>query len=297
MLLPRTGGRFGDVANRCLRGASWAALAWAATSAGLLALVWSDVRHIPVAQLPLSQVFDGSRLSFPGATSYLFAAVLAMIIAVAARLVRTRTGVVVVLLLCGYNVLPLTTLGHEKVNSIIGPVVTVHVLAMAVWVGGLAGLLAYVRRSPDLLAVAVPRFSRLALACLVVVGASGLTAAWVKLGSLSELSTSHFGMLALYKAEALIALGIIGWWHRRHTMPDVASGRSPRAFIRLAAAEVVIMAVAIAIGVSLSRTHAPAAPVPTVRAPNPYGASPQWNGPSLDGQPIRPRPYKVVSHV
>jgi putative copper export protein len=273
LLLPRTDGQFGDAAGRCLRSASWTALAWALSTAAMLVLTWSDLKGLPVSRLPLSHVLAGSGESFRGASTYFFAAVLAVIIALGARLSRTPIGVVVVLALAAYNVLPLTTLGHTGISSFLGPVLTVHVLAIAVWAGGLAGLLVHARRSPALLEVAVPRFNRLALACFVAVGASGITAAWLNLGELSELRTSHFGTLVLYKAEALTALGIIAWWHRRRTIPQVVGRRAPRAFIRLAAAEVVVMIAAIALGVALSRTPAPAAPDPVKPVQSTYASA------------------------
>jgi putative copper export protein len=274
LLLPRADGQFGDAARRCLHSASWTALAWALSTAAMLVLTWSDLRGLPIDRLPLSQVLAGPGESFRGASTYFFAAVLAVIIAVGARMSRTWIGVVIVLGVAAYNVLPLTTLGHTGISSFLGPVLTVHVLAIAVWAGALAGLLVHARRSPALLEVAVPRFSRISLACFVAVGASGITAAWLNLGEVSELRASHFGTLVLYKAEALTALGIIAWWHRRRTIPQVVGRRAPRAFIRLAAAEVVIMIAALALGVALSRTPAPATPDP-VKPPSqgPYASA------------------------
>jgi putative copper resistance protein D len=270
LLLPRQDGELGAVARRCLAGAGLLALAWAVAAAAMLVFSWSEFAGVPVAQASVDRVFGGAD-PYPDAMAYLFGAALAVIIAGGAYITRTVIGVAVVLLLAAYNVLPLTTRGHDVDGPVIGIAVTVHVLAMAVWVGGLAGLLIHVRRSPTLLAVAVPRFSRLALACFVAVGASGLVAAWVNLGALSELRGSHFGTLVIYKAEALAALGIFGWWHRRRTVPEVARGSSGHGFTRFAAVEVVVMAATIALGVALAHTPAPAAPAPTTPTPNPYG--------------------------
>jgi putative copper export protein len=258
LLLPRVDGALSDAAQRCLHSAVWLGLAWSGAALAMLLFSWSDVTGLGVSQLPFSEVFGGADTSYPEATSYLFAAVLAAIIGAAASVTESWRGAAILLLLTGYNLLPLTTAGHASHSRIVGLAVTVHVVALALWIGGLAGLLIHVRRSPALLAVAVPRFSRLALACFIAVGASGVTAAWLNLESLPELWDSRYGLLVMWKATALISLGIFGWWHRRRTVRAVAGRRDRRAFLRLAAVEVIVMVAAVALGVALSRSPTPA---------------------------------------
>jgi putative copper export protein len=227
----------------------------------LLVLSWSDLTRLPVTEATVARIF-GEPEPFADALPYLYAAGLALVIAAAAAITHKATGVLVVLVLCGYNLVPITTRGQQMEGWIIGTAVTVHVLAFAVWVGSLAALLVHARRSPELLAVALPRFNRLALACFVVVAGFGLIAAWISLGSAAELRGSHFGMLVLYKAEALVALGVFAWWHRRRIIPDVRRERGTRPFVRFAAIEIVVMVATIGIGIALSSTAAPAAPDP-----------------------------------
>ena len=258
ILLPRENGALSDAAQRCLRSASRLALVWAAAAVAMLLFSWSDVTGLAVAKLPFSELFAAGNASFPEATSYLFAGALAMIIGVAAAVTESRRGAVILLLLTGYNLLPLTTAGHAGHSTVIGLFVTVHVTALALWVGGLAGLLIHVRPSLERLAITVPRFSRLALACYVSVVASGTTVAWLNLGALSELWESRYGLLLMCKATALTILGTFGWWHRRRTIRAITKKRDRRAFVRLAAGEVVVMAATVALGVSLSRTPTPA---------------------------------------
>ncbi|HEX6471379.1 MAG TPA: CopD family protein [Streptosporangiaceae bacterium] len=269
LLLPRQDGRFGEPARRCLRSAGWLAVTWAVAMAALLVLSWSDVARVPVTMATVYQIFSGPE-HLPYAVPYLYSAWLAVVIAAGAFVLRNALGVAALLLLCGYTVLPLTMRGQQVHGAAIGLVVTVHVLAIAVWVGTLAALLAHARRSPASLAVAAPRFSRLALACFVVVGAFGLTAAWINLGSLSALGGSHFGTLVVYKVEAFVALGLFGWWHRRRTIPEIRQKSSIRPFVRFAAIEVMVMVAAIGLGIALSRASAPAAPIPVTHKPNPY---------------------------
>ena len=126
-----------------------------------------------------------------------------------------------------------------------------HVLAVVLWVGGLGALLA--QRGRPSLAVAVPRFSALALLCFVAVAGSGSIATWTRLPELSDLWTTAYGALLLLKAAALLALGVAGWLHRRRTLAPVVRGEQG-AFARLAAAEVALMAVALGLAVALTRT-------------------------------------------
>ncbi|MBZ9638088.1 CopD family protein, partial [Streptomyces sp. PSKA30] len=70
--------------------------------------------------------------------------------------------------------------------------------------------------------------------------------------------TSRYGLMVLAKAVAIVLLGSIGHCHRRRTLPALAEGRR-RAFVRLAAGELLLMAAAMGLAVGLSRTPAPAA--------------------------------------
>ena len=53
--------------------------------------------------------------------------------------------------------------------------------------------------------------------------------------------------------EGVALLVGIGWWHRRSTLPALEAGRA-RAFWRLAAVEIVVMAATVGLAVALSRT-------------------------------------------
>jgi putative copper export protein len=255
-LLPTEDGELGQVARRSLRTAGWLGLVWSVATAAMLVFTWSDVTGLKVSELPLSQVVSGGDQSIPENSPFLICAVLALLIAAGATTLQTAKGAVALVILSGYNLLPLTTTGHAQHERIIAYALTVHVVAVTLWVGGLAGLLIHVRRSRDLLAVAVPRFSTLALLCFIAVGASGVTMAWVNVGELDKLWGTGYGWLVVCKATALATLGVFGWWHRRRTVPAVKQRRRG-AFIRLAAVEVLVMAATIALAVALSRASTP----------------------------------------
>ncbi|SDF34399.1 copper transport protein [Blastococcus fimeti] len=93
-------------------------------------------------------------------------------------------------------------------------VATVHVAAMAVWLGGLAGLLVgLVRPGPDTtdVAEALPRFSRIAFATVAALVVSGIVQAVREVGSPTALLDSTYGGVLLAKvALVLVVLGAAG---------------------------------------------------------------------------------------
>jgi putative copper resistance protein D len=100
---------------------------------------------------------------------------------------------------------------------------------------------------------------------------SGVVNAGVRLGAFGPLVTSSYGVLVLAKTAALVTLGGFGWWHRRRTVAQVAGQPATgtqggpdrtrsevRVFLRVAAAELVVMAATVALAVGLSRSPTPA---------------------------------------
>ncbi|MER7493863.1 copper resistance protein CopC [Streptomyces pharetrae] len=80
-----------------------------------------------------------------------------------------------------------------------------HLLAMAAWLGGLAALLACLRRD-TLPATTVHRYSRLALISVTVLAVTGVYQSWRGLGSLDALGGTPYGRLLLLKLAAVVVL-------------------------------------------------------------------------------------------
>ncbi len=98
-------------------------------------------------------------------------------------------------------------------------VAAVHVAAMAVWLGGLAGLLiGLVGSGPDAdematdeVATAMPRFSRIAFGAVVALVVSGIVQAVREVASPTALAESTYGRVLLVKvALVLVVLGAAG---------------------------------------------------------------------------------------
>jgi copper transport protein len=116
---------------------------------------------------------------------------------------------------------------------------TLHVAAMAVWVGGLFVVAVLVVGRGAAVASAVRRFSRLALAAVGVLVATGLYQAWREVGSVSGLTDTTYGRLLLAKVAILVCVlgvargsrGIVATWReaggsegalRRNVMVELA---------------------------------------------------------------------------
>jgi putative copper resistance protein D len=130
----------------------------------------------------------------------------------------------------------------------------IHLLAVGVWVGGLIAVCSHVARHPDDAALAIRRFSTLALVCVIVLAESGLLNASLRVDGVASLITTAYGTLILAKATLLAALIVFGWRQRRHVVPT-GDGVS---LVRFASYEVLLMGIALGISVALSRTAPPA---------------------------------------
>ena len=246
-----------DDAQRLVRTAGrWSAV-WAAAGALSVPLVLSDVVGLPVWKV-LAPDMLALATELPQTRALLSSAWLAALVAFGARrcqsltmgrlLLVTGLGAFLPLLLTGH-----TGHGDQQAAAVVG--LATHVTAASVWLGGLLALGVHLR-STDLLAEALPRYSRVALACFALVAVSGVVMGWVALTEPRELLTTPYGQLLLAKTAALGTLGVLGHWHRQRTLPAVAAWR-PRAFRRLATVELVVMVATAALAVGLSRTAPP----------------------------------------
>lgn len=109
----------------------------------------------------------------------------------------------------------------------------VHVLAGAVWFGGLACLAAALRDQRELdrpvaAADLVARFSSLATASLVAVVLAGLALSWAEVRALHALTSTAYGWTLLVKvAIAAVAIGL-GAYNNRRLVPSIAALAGPR---------------------------------------------------------------------
>lgn len=266
VLAPRSGAGWAHpVAARSVRAARWWATGWAGTAAVAVVLTLSEVSGVPPGEVIAGDVVRYT-WSLPHARALLVVLALAAVIAVLARGVQTTGGARLTLVLALLTLTPTLYTGHSAQTAdhetATGSLV-VHVVAATLWFGGLLGLTVHLRGDGLLLARAASRFSVLALGCFIVVAFSGLVAAYARLGATPSAWTSPYGAILSLKMAGLLALGAFGWHHRRRTLGPLAQGR-PRAFMRLAGAELLVMAATVGLAAALSRTPAPLASGPAI---------------------------------
>jgi cytochrome c oxidase assembly factor CtaG/putative copper export protein len=263
--------------RHALRIASLCAVAW-----GMSALVVAMFSVSSLLGRPIFEVLTGNELigffvDLPEGRVLLGIAAVAAAVSLGASLPRTARGAAPLLLIALLGITAPTFTGHAASTSNHALAVfslSFHVAGAAAWVGGLVALLVMARGLGERLAQVVPRFSVLALVCFVAVAASGLVNAFVRLdvgraiadasGLLDAIVRvegavlgSAYGQLVVAKAAMLIGLGVLGWRHRRASIPALRTQRRGPVFVRLAAFEVVVMAATIALATGLSRTPVP----------------------------------------
>ncbi|MER7671816.1 FixH family protein [Kitasatospora sp. NPDC096128] len=106
------------------------------------------------------------------------------------------------------------------------PLGILHLIAMALWLGGLASLLVALREGVG--AEVVDRFSRIAFASVAVLAATGIYQSWRGLGSWSALTGTEYGKLLLVKSGCVVVmLGVAwisrGWLARLRSAPAEAA--------------------------------------------------------------------------
>jgi cytochrome c oxidase assembly factor CtaG/putative copper export protein len=260
-LLPGDGKSISGYGWRLLRRTTWLALAWSFSAVALILLTVSDILGTPVPELSGTAV-AGFALSINQGQALLIQAGLALLLAVLTRAGVSRGLAAVATVVAVLAIVPPAFTGHAAGSGNHQIAVTslaLHVAAAALWLGGLAGLL--VVRFPSKiakskLAAAAERYSRLALGCFIATAVSGLASAAVRLGTPEMLWTSRYGVLVLLKVLGLALAGLAGAAHRKRTLPALRDGR-PRAFLRLAAGEIVVLGAAVGLAVGLSRTPTP----------------------------------------
>ncbi|WP_105970299.1 copper resistance CopC/CopD family protein [Streptomyces geranii] len=107
------------------------------------------------------------------------------------------------------------------------PVDVIHLVAVALWLGGLSALLVALFRAPadaPIEGSAVRRFSRLAFGSVLALVATGIYQSWRQVGSWSALTGTSYGQLLLVKIGLVVVLVGLAYISRRWTaqLPETA---------------------------------------------------------------------------
>ena len=264
---PQRSGYLEVAGYRGVRAAALTALVWVVSAAVMVPLVVADTLG-----RPLGDVLDVGLLlqaipRISAASAWTLTTVIALLVLAASQIVLTWGWSVAAFGLALLGPLPVALTGHSATggaHDLASDSLLMHVVAVCLWVGGLVAVLALATaRGPDraaALATAVPRFSRMALVCWVVVGVSGVVNALLRVAP-ADLFTTAYGALVVGKAAALVVLGGLGLAHRRRTV-DEAAGGGTGALVRLGAVEVLLMLATVGLAVALGRSAPPPSDAP-----------------------------------
>ncbi|TGN64593.1 copper resistance protein CopC [Nocardioides eburneiflavus] len=150
-----------------------------------------------------------------------------------------------------------------------------HLVAGAVWLGGLVGLALSLRALAGreaLAARALARFSTIAGGVLLAVAVTGTFLGWRILGSWGGLVGTAYGWLLLGKVAIALVVASLGGWNRWRTLPAVEAAvgfgdreRAAAAVTRTVRVEAVLLVVLLGVTgvlVNQSPRPAPVTPVP-----------------------------------
>jgi copper transport protein len=205
------------------------------------------------------------RLSLARAAIALAIAVMAVLVLRAGGSMGRAATVVAVLLGLGLVVTP----GFSGHASVSGPIALVadaaHVQAAAMWVGGLAFVLAALvlarRERWPLAAASVPRFSAMAVGSVAVLVLAGTVNGYLQVRAWRGLWETDYGVLLLIKLGLVIPLLALGAYNNRYAVPrlraEIASAVERRRFLRFVGIELTIMAAVV--GVTAGLVNAPPA--------------------------------------
>jgi cytochrome c oxidase assembly factor CtaG len=158
------------------------------------------------------------------------------------------------------TLMPLALTGHSAAggsHDLATGSLMIHLMAGALWAGGLLVLLAHGLRGGGHTDLAARRFSAVALCCFVAMVLSGTVNSAVRI-RFADLLSTPYGALVVTKVVALVILGVIGWRQRRTAVTALQSDPRTRApLIRLAMFEALVFGATFGIAVGLGRTPPP----------------------------------------
>ena len=267
---PQTSGVLDAGGYRALRVGTAASGVWAVCAALLVPLTISDVSGQPVVD-HLNPVTIWSLAGVINtASAWRWTAILAAVVTLASLSVLRWSWTPVLLAGALVTLIPLGLTGHSSAggaHDLATNSLLIHLVAAALWAGGLLALLAHALRNDDHIGLAARRFSPVALWCWVAMALSGLVNAFVRVLP-SDLLTTSYGRLVVAKFVALCALGVLGWRQRRSGVAALQANPNAtrRILIRLALIEAAVFGLTFGIAVGLGRTAPPppAARLPTI---------------------------------
>ena len=241
--------------RRALLKASIAAAIWSVSSLFLALLELANILGVTFTDVLDPGVITTYAWEVDDVRALFVAMVLAAVVAIGSLASAKLDTVGIWLAVAFVAVAAPATAGHaaglgDHTTALVSSVA--HSVAAVAWVGGLIALGATVWRKPQSAAIAAKRFGYIAIASVIVLLASGVLSAYVRLGNVSDLWTSGYGYLILLKSALFVVLLALAAIIRRRVIPQLANNPTLRVFGKIALTELLIMALASGLGVALS---------------------------------------------
>jgi putative copper resistance protein D len=261
--------------------AAAAGAAWTLSAIAVLVLTYSDVAGQGLsgdAEFTRALVYFMTGLETGRA--WLAVVIIAATVTTALFGVRSLGGLALTLVLALGGLVPMALIGHSSSSSDHEGAINslgLHLVGVSAWLGGiillalLSGILTGSKpgSGSDITEATLRRFSSLAGFAFVLVVASGVINASIRVTSWSDLFGSAYGQLILAKSLAALVLGGIGLMHRQWVIPQLgrkgSALSSRRVLWQLVLAELLVMGATSGIAVALSSS---APPQPTSFAPD-----------------------------
>lgn len=270
--------------TRALAVAAAAGAAWTLSAVAVLVLTYADVAGQSLsgdAEFTRSLVYFMTDIETGQA--WLAVTIVAAVVTTALFGVRSLSGLAVTLVLALIGLVPTALIGHSSSSSDHEGAINslgLHLVGVSTWVGGII-MLAVLSRllrgsktagTTDITEQTLRRFSALAGFAFVLVFASGVVNASIRITSWGDLFGSAYGQLILAKAAATLVLGGIGFMHRQWVIPQLGRNNvsTRRVLWQLVLVELLVMGATSGLAVVLGRS---APPQPTTYAPD---ASPSF---------------------
>jgi len=255
----RTGELLAD-GYAAVRAASWAAGAWFVGAALMVPFTAADATGRPVAEVLDPAVLPGLLDALEEAKAWLLTAVVALVLAVAARVVLSWGWTVVLFAGSLFGLFPVIATGHSAsggAHDLATNSLLFHLFGASLWVGGLVALLAHLARKGAHPGLVARRFSKIALVCWIAMAASGVVNALVRV-PLGQVFSTTYGALVGVKVLCLALLGVLAYFQRAKAIARIDEGAGRNALLRFGAVEVLVMFATLGIAVALGRTPPPA---------------------------------------
>ncbi|CAM3240160.1 Copper transport protein YcnJ precursor [Arthrobacter ulcerisalmonis] len=259
--------------TRALAVAAIAGAVWTLSAIAVLVFTYSDVAGQPLSgDADYTQALVYFMTDIETGRAWLAVTIIAAVVTTALFGVRSLGGLALTLILALIGLVPTALIGHSSSSSDHEGAINslgLHLVGVSAWVGGiillalLSGILTGTKAgtTSDITEATLRRFSTLAGFAFVLVFASGVINASIRITSWDTLFGSSYGQLILVKTAATVILGAIGFMHRRWVIPQLgrtgSAMSSRRVLWQLVLVELLVMGATSGVAVALGRSAPP----------------------------------------